>query len=146
MGRGNAYFDSLRNTYESNRIIFIHFIRPPYHLLITQKASIGILTYHPQQRTYPGVINPLYCAPNKIYEYGLYGIPMLGNDIPGLKYIFSEFNCGLTLHYPITPQIIAKNVSEIEGDYSHFTFGSRKLYDSVNIEDTISNILKKLVN
>lgn len=141
MGRGNAYFDSLRNTYESDRIIFIPFIRPPYHLLITQKASIGILTYHPQQRTYPGVINPLYCAPNKIYEYGMYGIPMLGNDIPGLKYIFNEFKCGKTLSYPVTPQSIADSVKVINNYYNNYSDGAKNLYNAVNIEDVVTDIL-----
>ncbi|WP_024990019.1 glycosyltransferase family protein [Segatella albensis] len=144
MGRGSSYFDALKERYESNRIIFIPFIRPPYHLLFTQNASYGILTYYPQQKTYPGVINPLYCAPNKIYEYGMFGIPMLGNDIPGLKYPFKEFNCGEVLTYPITPQKIADCIMLMENEYQKYSEGAKALNESVNIESVISEILNSI--
>lgn len=145
MGRGSDYFDALKVRYESKRIIFVPFVRPPYHLKYTQKATIGILTYYPQEQTYPGVINPLYCAPNKIFEYGMYGVPMIGNDIPGLKYVFSEFNCGETLKYPITPQKIVDCIVKIENRYKDYSDGALNLNDSVNIEKTISDIIQELV-
>lgn len=144
MGRGSSYFDELKEKYESNRILFIPFIRPPYHLLFTQKASFGILTYYPQQKTYPGVINPLYCAPNKIYEYGMFGIPMIGNDIPGLRYPFKEFNCGEVLSYPITPTKIANCIMSMEDRYIDYTKGANDLNQSVNIEYVISEIIMSL--
>lgn len=146
VGKGNLYLEELKRSFESDRIIFIPFIRPPYHLLLTEKASIGILTYHPQQRTYSGVINTLYCAPNKIYEYGKCGVPMVGNDIPGLSYLFREFSCGETLEHPMTAKMIAECVLKIDKDYERYSSGSKKLYKSVNIEDTISNIIESLVN
>lgn len=145
LGRGSDYFDTLKKKYESKRIIFVPFVRPPYHLKYTQKASIGILTYYPQEQTYPGVINPLYCAPNKIFEYGMYGVPMIGNDIPGLKYVFSEFNCGETLKYPITPQKIVDCIVKIENRYKVYSDGALNLNDSVNIEKNISDIVQDLV-
>ena len=145
MGRGNDYFDFLKIKYESKRIIFVPFIRPPYHLMFTQKASIGILTYYPQEQTYPGVINPLYCAPNKIFEYGMYGVPMIGNDIPGLKYIFREYNCGETIKYPITAQKIADCIVKIENQYKYYSDGAIKLNDSVNIEKTIAEIIQDML-
>lgn len=144
MGRGNVYFDVLKEKYESDRIIFIPFIRPPYHLLITELASIGILTYHPEHQNYPGVINPLYCAPNKIFEYGKYGIPMIGNDIPGLHYLFKEYKCGKTISYPITPEKIATCIQSIDCDNRDYKLGSHNLYNSVNIEETIVEILKSI--
>lgn len=145
MGKGSSYFDNLKEKYESDKIIFVPFIRPPYHLAITRLATIGILTYHPQVQTYPGVINPLYCAPNKIYEYGKYGIPMLGNDIPGLKYLFKEYNCGETISYPITPKKIADEIVRIEKYYKQYSDGSKNLYDSCDIEGVISDILNNVV-
>lgn len=45
MGRGSDMFDELKKKYESDRILFIPFVRPPYHLLVTKLASIGILSY-----------------------------------------------------------------------------------------------------
>ena len=31
------------------------------------------------------ILNALYCAPNKIYEYAGCNIPMIGTDVLGLK-------------------------------------------------------------
>lgn len=144
MGRGSDYYDTLKEQYESERIIFIPFVQPPYHLKFTKTASIGILTYYPQEQTYPGVINPLYCAPNKIFEYGMFGVPMIGNDIPGLKYVFSEYKCGEILQGSITPQKIVETIIKIENHYNNYSDGALKLNDSVNIEKTISDIIQEL--
>lgn len=53
-------------------------------------ASIGVMSYSPHQKTHAGVVNALYCAPNKIFEYGKYGKPMIANDVPALKYILKS--------------------------------------------------------
>lgn len=66
-------------------IIYVPFITPPFHLLITQIAFIGVLTYFPTADDLAGKLNVVYCAPNKIYEYAYSGLPMIGNNIPGLS-------------------------------------------------------------
>lgn len=76
MGRGSDYYDDLRSRYASERVLFVPFIRPPHHLQVTRLASIGVLSYFPDPSSLAAVINPLYCAPNKIFEYARYGVPM----------------------------------------------------------------------
>lgn len=124
-----------------NRILFVPFIRPPYHLLVTRLCHIGVLSYFPQSYSLAAVINPLYCAPNKIFEYGKYGLPMIGNDIPGLHYPFLEFNCGETIDYPMSPQKIKSTVTHILENYKEYSQGAKNLYDSVNIEATVRQII-----
>ena len=144
MGGGGGYFDEIKAKYESDRIIFIPFIRPPFHLLITQMANYGVLTYHPADHSYVGVINPLYCAPNKIFEFGKYGVPMIANDVPGLKLIFETYKCGKTVSSPLTPQKIADTILEMESSYEGMSRGSRTYYDSVDIRRIINQIVKSL--
>jgi len=143
MGGGGGYFDDIRKKYNSDRIIFISFIRPPYHLEITQMASIGVLAYHPANHSYVGVINPLYCAPNKIFEFGKFGIPMIANDVPGLKMIFNEYNCGKTVNYPITAEKIADTIMQMGSNYSAMSKGAKAYYDSVDMEGIIKNIIEE---
>lgn len=143
MGGGGGYFEEIKKKYSSDRIVFIPFIRPPYHLEITQLASYGVLTYHPANQSYVGVINPLYCAPNKIFEFGKYGIPMIANDVPGLKMIFSEYNCGKVVDYPITAQKIADIVVKMENEYSVMSKGAKAYYDSVDLEEIVNSIIEK---
>lgn len=141
MGSGDGYFKELRKKYPRAEMIFVPFIAPPFHLLVTKLAHIGILTYFPRPFSLAAVINPLYCAPNKIFEYGLFGIPMIGNDIPGLYYPFREFGSGKTIDYPFTSDKIRKAVEEIFAGYEAFSAGSRAYFDSVNVPAVIKRIL-----
>lgn len=144
MGGGAGYFEDLKNRYESDRIIFIPFIKSPYHLLVTQLATIGVLSYFPLDNSFAGVLNPLYCAPNKIFEYSKFGIPMISNDLPGLKAIYHEFNCGRVVPYPITPASIVNVISDIMKNYDTISEGSKAFYDSVNVKDIVKNILQNV--
>lgn len=141
MGRGDKSFDELKKKYESERILFVPFILPPYHLFVTQLASIGVLTYSPFSKTYAGVINPLYCAPNKIFEYGRYGVPMISNDIPGLKSIFDTYHCGKVVEYPITPEKIREGICQIFSDYSSYVVGSKSYYNSIDVVEIVKHII-----
>lgn len=142
MGPESDIYNRLKEKYESDKFIFIDFIRPPYHLLVTQLAHIGILTYFPRSLNITTVINPLYCAPNKIFEYGKFGVPMISNDIPGLHYIFQEFGCGLGVKYPMTPELIVEAIKEIFSDYDRYSKGAIDYFNSVDVKKIIKEIIE----
>lgn len=141
MGKGSSYYEGLKKKYQSEKIIFIPFIRPPYHLLVTQKASIGVLSYFPSPKNISFVINPLYCAPNKIFEYARYGIPMISNDIPGLYYIFMQYKCGEVVPDPMNVEQINQTIERIFSSYAAYAEGSRNYYDSVDVKSIVNKIL-----
>ena len=143
MGRGSTLFENLKKKYSSSRILFIDFINPPYHLLVTRLASVGILSYFPRNRSIATVINPLYCAPNKTFEYARYGIPMVSNDVPALYYTFKEFNCGEIVSYPMTPEKIERTITKIMGNKDSYSQSAREFYNSVDIISIIRNIVGK---
>lgn len=145
MGKGpDDSYCLLKKKYESERCLFIPFIIPPYHLYITQLASVGVLTYSPNILTHEGVVNSLYCAPNKIFEYGRYRKPMISNNVPGLKYIFKQYHCGEVIEYPITPTNIVKVLNKIFNNYDDYVDGARNYYDSVDLKEIVSNILSEV--
>lgn len=84
----------LINKYESDRVVFLGFISAPWHLEITKKAHVGFLSYFSTNGQIEEAINTLYCAPNKVYEYSCFGVPMIANDVPGLSYLFEKYNSG----------------------------------------------------
>jgi len=143
MGGGGGYFEEIQKKYNSKKIIYLPFMRPPHHLQITRLADYGILTYHPAAQTYVDVINPLYCAPNKIFEYGKYGVPMIANDVPGLKLIFETYKCGRTIDYPITVDKIVENVLAMDKQHEQLSKGARVYYDSVDLEQIVNEIVSK---
>lgn len=145
MGEGTShYFKNLKQTYESDRVIFLPFIKSPYHLLVTQLAHIGVLTYYPLDNSVAGVLNPLYCAPNKIFEYSKYGIPMVSNDIPGLTLLFKEYNCGKSITYPITPDKVAETILLLFENYQYISDGATRYYNSVDLKFLVKDILKNM--
>lgn len=141
MGRGGDLYENLRKKYEGDRIIFIPFIKPPFHLGVTKNAYIGVLSYFPRPDNIGTVINPLYCAPNKIYEYSKYGKPMIANDIPGLHYIFQQFHCGECMPYPITAHTVMETIKAIDSKYDYYSNGAIDFYDSEKIDCIIKDIV-----
>lgn len=119
--------------------IFVPFIDPPYHLLLTRHAYIGVLSYTPSKNIY-SPLNALYCAPNKVFEYSRFGIPMVGNDVPGLSYLFETQGCGVIVR-ELSPECIVQSIGELEEHYSRFSSCSRKFYDSVDMTAIIRRIL-----
>ena len=143
MGKTTPYAEQLRMKYPSERILFAPFIRPPYHLLVTQMASIGILSYIPDNSSMENVINTIYCAPNKIFEYAKYSKPMIANDVPGLKYIFSQYGCGEVVDYPLRVREIVNKIHQIEKHYDEFAGNARKYYDSIQLAPIIQQIVEE---
>lgn len=140
MGGENELYNKLKKQYSSERIIFIPFISAPNHLEVTKKAYIGILTYIPDEHTIEQAINVLYCAPNKLYEYSKFGIPMLATDLPALNFAFSQYKAGICV--PLNPSYICEAILTIDKNYNQYSQESLKLYNNVNMLNIVKNILK----
>lgn len=91
-----------------------------------------------------GVVNALYCAPNKIFEYGKYGKPMIANDVPALKYIFKEYHCGEVVDYPITPNAISTILEKLFSNYDMYSKGALEYYQSVDLIKIVKGILASI--
>lgn len=132
MGDGGEYIDYLKNRYPS--IVFIDYIKAPFHLDITSYARIGIVTYDYYS------LNTIYCAPNKIWEYSGFGIPMLANDIPGLKNTVERYNAGLCIDMNDSDSIKSA-IYKIEDQYDVFSKNSKKMYDDCDTASIVENII-----
>lgn len=75
------------------------YITAPYHLEVTSHAFIGILIYAPVYGTFTSPLNSIYCAPNKLYEFSHFGIPMIGNNIPGLNTLLKVTKWAVACHF-----------------------------------------------
>ena len=124
---------------KSKNYYFISYIKPPQHLEVTSHAYIGILSYYPVM-SFSSELNSIYCAPNKTFEYSMFGIPMVGNDVPGLKYVFEPNNAGVCLE-EFTVENICKAIKYIESNYDAMSIGARRYYDSIDLKKEFINIL-----
>lgn len=122
-------------------IVYIPFITPPYHLLITQISHIGILTYYPTADNLPGKLNVVYCAPNKIYEYAYSGLPMIGNDIPGLSLQFEKYNIGRCFD-ELKADKIVNAIKQIEENYTQMSENCTLFYNTTDLKYIVKRILQ----
>lgn len=117
-------------------IFYIPFILPPYHLNITSHANIGVLSYDNSS------LNNIFCAPNKIWEYSGIGLPMLGNEIPGLINVIENKKIGKTVNFEHVDRI-NEALDELDKKYESYCENSYNFFDSVDIKDVIQKILIK---
>lgn len=132
MGSENPYKQKLQATYESNRVLFLPYMSAPSHLLVTRLAYIGILVYNGDGSDIKKILNTLYCAPNKVFEYSKYSIPMISNDIPALQNIFQNFKNGICIE-KLDPQQIAEEIVRISMNYNIYANNSKEFYDSIDL-------------
>jgi glycosyltransferase involved in cell wall biosynthesis len=83
----------------------------PYKDLVpyTASADIGILLYRNDCR------NNYYCAPNKLFEYMMMGLPMIAANYPGMLPLVEGEGVGLCVD-PESPKAIAASVNLLAAD------------------------------
>lgn len=133
LGQESPYLHELLEKYKN--IVYAGFVKAPKHLSIVKHADIGILTYVADS----GSINPVFCAPNKIWEYAKYGIPMICNDIPGLKFTVEYNNIGCCFDINDVKDIKEK-LELIEQEYEVMSQQAKKYYESINVSNIIESI------
>lgn len=129
----NAY-EELKRIYE--RVIELQSLPAPLHLEVTSHASIGLVFYDDFS------LNQAFCAPNKIFEYSGFGVPMLANRIPGLENTVGKFNAGKCIDFKA--EDLAAAIKEIDDHYDMYCNNARALYESVDSKSTIETIINDL--
>lgn len=143
MGRDDKELRKLLNKYP--KTYFIPFIPAPNHLAITSRAYIGVLSYvNTNNIRHYDPLNALYCAPNKLYEYACFGVPMIGNDIPGLEIPFISNNIGRCSK--LRADEIANAIREIEFNYREMSRNCVDFYKKVDMDQLVNKILFELNN
>lgn len=115
------------------------FISPPNHLYFTKNAWIGLLPY----RAFAGerdILNAVYCAPNKLYEYAAYGVPMIGPNLPGLYYPFHQFNIGCCVD-PVSCNAIVDAIRHIDIYHEEMRQHCKSFYDDIDIGQIVEDII-----
>ncbi|MGI6333613.1 MAG: hypothetical protein ACOX1A_03155 [Saccharofermentanales bacterium] len=134
--------ETAREYQKFKNTVVIPFIEPPYHLQVTSHAYIGLLSYVPTKNEY-SVLNSIYCAPNKLYEYSQFGIPMIGNDIPGLRYTIEENKMGICLN-EFSGSSVVTAINRIESDYEAFSENASNFNERTDLVAIYSSIFSDL--
>ena len=128
-----GYSGSSRNFYQ------LPFVAPPKHLEITSRAYIGIITYTPVKNSY-SILNTLYCAPNKIWEYSAFSVPMLGNDLPALNNHFLKYRDGECIS-SFNKEEIKSTIMKIDNNHGRYSQCSKQFYESYDYKKEVERII-----
>lgn len=116
---------------------YIGFIPNPKHLVYTQYAHVGIAVY--DQLT----LNTLFCAPNKIYEYSKFGVPMLCSQNLGLTETVGAAGAGECVDYTNVDSIVV-GLRKIINNQTVYKANAHRFFDSTDNKATIKHILEEL--
>lgn len=138
MGRENDYLRDIKEKY-GDKIIHIPALPAPYHLEITKYAYIGIVSYQVARNVYDP-LNVVYCAPNKIFEYSKYSVPMVCSDLPGLRYTVQAAKAGICVESGARSQLI-EALLEIMNNYELYQKGAERFFASVDVKQIVRDLL-----
>lgn len=116
-------------------LIYIPRLIAPSHLQITSYAHVGVVTYSWDK------LNHVFCAPNKIWEYAGFGVPMICAELPALQISVGAKNAGVCVDMENSNEIKSA-LLYIDKNYEIFHSASKSFYDSVDTK----NIIREIAN
>ena len=87
----------------------------------TTHADLGVIPYVPN----PGVLNMLYCTPNKLFEFIEAGLPICASDLPELRKLVQEQGIGRVYNLT-TAQSIAEALKDMRARLARGDFPTER--------------------
>lgn len=137
LGPWSRYLDYIQEKYRGS-FTYLGSLTPPKHLAVASHAHITFISYFPQNNS----VNAVFCAPNKVYEFAGFGVPMLCNDVPGLKYQVEQAGMGICIS-DFTVDSIIKALTIIEDNYNEMKNAAKKYYNTENIGRKFNEIVSR---
>ncbi len=110
IGRQNRFYeDVLRplHTLEEldNKVFFVPYVHPDEVLSYVAAADLGVVIYKSID------LNNYLCAPTKLYEYLMAGVPVAVCNFPEMRALLDEFPVGVSFD-PDNPESISHSVND----------------------------------
>lgn len=140
LGGRTPYLDRLEKAM-AGRFVYLGSVKPPHHLEVASHADVAYISYVPGN----GSINAVFCAPNKVYEFAGFGIPMLCNDNPGLKYTVEYSGMGICVP-ELTVSEITAALKRIDANTEAMGEAAKRYYDSESVEQAVIRTLERYLS
>lgn len=135
LGRADdAEKDRLRGIWQET--VFLGFLPAPLHLGVTRLASVGIANYDASSE------NNIFCAPNKIYEYARYGVPMLTSQNIGLTETVGAYGAGECVDFS-DGDAVTDALSRLLSERYRYEVSARRMYKDTSPAPAILSAAKK---
>lgn len=136
MGKCNKEYEKkIKSLYKDT--VFLGFIPAPQHLVVTEKCQIGIANYDLSS------LNNVFCAPNKIYEYARFGLPMLTSENIGLTETVGAARAAECVNFENVESILV-GLKKIIDNYDEYSKNAIVFYNSCENSSVIRAIVEKM--
>lgn len=142
MGGETTYLSELQHKYPGC-FEYIGSFSPPEHVEVAAHAAVGLLIYVGVSEAER--LNSLFCAPNKIFEYTGKGLPVIANDIPGLRFQIVPNAIGKLCDFDNAESVIS-SLRDIKDHYRVFSENARNYYDSMDTETQIIEMVSDVAS
>ena len=122
----------------NKNLVYFPWVVPPDHLGVTSYASLGVAFYDTD------CLNSIYCAPNKIWEYSGFSIPVLGQNIPGLVNTVEKNEFGICVDINDIKSIV-NSINKISDNYEYYSNNATEFYDSVSFDNKVKLVLDSTI-
>lgn len=137
MGKGDTQLvNEVKEIYP--RTAYLGYVPSPQHMLVTQRAHIGVANYDYSN------LNNVFCAPNKIYEYAKFGMPMLTSDNIGLTETVGAAGAAECVDFSDVAEV-KNGLSKILSNYDQYHEKALKFYKQTDNRDVMNRIYKELL-
>ena len=116
---------------------------PPYHLNYIKYADLGIGLYRPI------TLNQIYAAPNRLFEFTKFAIPIVLPDFPAFKSLSSLYRNGIITVNPESSKEISEAIAQVfEKNKLEEARSQAKLFfeQNANYEEQVCKLWKKVTN
>lgn len=140
MGRESVYLEALQKKYP-NQFDYLGAFQPPEHIRVAKHAQIGLLMY--VSLNHAQGLNALFCAPNKLYEYTGQGLPVIANDIPGLRFPVEMHNIGCVVDFS-SAEAVSAGLEAVRLNYAVYAQNAIEFSKSVDVDAIIRAVLQRM--
>lgn len=97
----------IKNLRLTDKVYVINSVKAPGHLKTVQRADLGIGLYRPTS------LNQIYAAPNRLYEFTKFGIPVILPRYPYFKYLSMKYPFAINTVDPESIEDIVRTINTI---------------------------------
>ena len=119
----------------------IPFIPAPAHFAVTSHATVGLAFYSDNGSSLLQRVNAIYCAPTKIYEYAGFGVPTLGNDLPGLVNTIGQHQAGICCQ--LTEVSILEAADKLIDNIDFYSSNATAFFENTDLDGQIKAVLDR---
>ncbi len=119
------------------------FIPAPDHFAVTSHATVGLAFYSDNGNSLLQRTNAIYCAPTKICEYAGFGVPTLGNDLPGLVETIERHQAGICCQ--LTEASILEAADKLIKNIDFYSGNATAFFENTDLDGQIKAVLDRVL-